>query len=421
MWGIKIVIANSLYSPHIIGGAEISTQILAETLRDVAEVHVLTTGGQKSGDGVTTYLVNGVTVHRVPYNNLYWIGAGEGKSTMQKVARRLIDLYNPVQIRTVAKLIAELKPDLVHTQNLSGFGASIWSAFHKAGVPIVHTLRDYSLISPVSSPISNPVLSSAYKKTSLGFSRRVSAVIGISSHILNRHTGSGLFPNAAKLVIPNVVDGDIAKVAKDFTPRPLRVGYFGRIEAEKGVRDLVEAVRLLPGKVVGTLYVCGEGKLKEELEEQCKSDKRFVFTGKVKPAEARELMGYVDATVVPSIWEEPFGRVIIESYQVGTPVYAAAVGGIPDVVVDRSHLFVPGSAEAIKEKLAGHYAMPPEWKSELQRQCLEHCRSFTKQSLLERHLELYRSILSPAGGAAVAGAANKYSAAGTGGKGESFL
>ncbi|MNN70913.1 hypothetical protein D3C81_1868050 [compost metagenome] len=75
------------------------------------------------------------------------------------------------------------------------------------------------------------------------------------------------------------------------------------------------------------------------------------------------------------------------------------------MVVDSSHLFLPGSAEAIREKLAGHYAMPPEWKSELQRQCLEHCRSFTKESLLERHLELYHSLLSPAGGAAVAGAA----------------
>ncbi|MFD1957712.1 glycosyltransferase family 4 protein [Paenibacillus thailandensis] len=402
---MKIVIANSLYSPHIIGGAEISTQILAETLAAEAEVHVLTTGPQKRSSGVTTDRVNGVTVHRVPYNNLYWLGAGEGKSTLHKVARRLIDLYNPVQIRTVAKLIAELQPDLVHTQNLSGFGAGIWTAFHKAGVPIVHTLRDYSLISPVSSPISNPLLSSVYKRTSLGFSRRVSAVVGISSHILNRHTGSGLFPNAAKLVIPNVVDGDIAGAGKDFAHRPLRVGYFGRIEAEKGVRELVEAVRMLPAETVGTLYVCGEGSLKAELAQLCRDDDRVVFTGKVKPAEARELMGRMDATVVPSIWEEPFGRVIIESYQVGTPVYAAAVGGIPDVVVDRGHLFAPGSAEAIKEKLESHYAMPPERKSELTRQCLEHCRGFTKQSLLERHLELYRSLLAPAGGTAVAGAA----------------
>ena len=78
--------------------------------------------------------------------------------------------------------------------------------------------------------------------SSLGVSKRVSAVVGISSHILKRHTDAGLFPNAAKLVIPNVVDGGIAGAPKDFDRKPLRIGYFGRIESEKGVLELVEAV-----------------------------------------------------------------------------------------------------------------------------------------------------------------------------------
>lgn len=398
---MKIVIVNSLYSPHIIGGAEISTQILAETLETVADVHVITTGGQKRNAGTTSESINGVTVHRVPYNNLYWIGDTEHRGKLNKVARRLIDIYNPMQIGTVANLLKEIQPDLVHTQNLSGFGAGIWTAFFKAGVPIVHTLRDYSLISPVSSPISNPLLSRLYKLTSLGFSKRVSAVVGISSHILNRHTEAGLFPNAEHLVIPNVVDGDIVAGEKDFERKPLRIGYFGRIEPEKGVREIIDAVRSSPEEVIERLYVCGEGKLKEELSESCRNDGRIVFTGKVKPNEARELMAQVDATVVPSIWEEPFGRVIIESYQVGTPVYASAVGGIPDVVLNRKqYLFAPGSSGAIQEKLMEYYSLSAEQKRTIQRQCLEHSRRFTKQSLLERHTELYQSVMHQVTGTA---------------------
>jgi glycosyltransferase involved in cell wall biosynthesis len=398
--GMKIVIVNSLYTPHIIGGAEISTQILAETLVQAADVHVLTTGGQKRSAGIKTELINGVTVHRIPYNNLYWIGESENRGKLNKVARRLVDFYNPIQIGTVTSLLKEIKPDLVHTQNLSGFGAGIWTAFFKAGVPIVHTLRDYSLISPVSSPISNPLIAQLYKLTSLGFSKRVSAVVGISSHILNRHTEMGLFPNADKLVIPNVVDGDIAAGEKDFTRKALRIGYFGRIEPEKGVREIIDAVRSLPNEMVERLYVCGEGKLKEELSESCRNDGRIVFTGKVKPKEARELMAQVDVTVVPSIWEEPFGRVIIESYQVGTLVYASAVGGIPDVVLNRSHLFKPGSSEAIKDKLKEYYLFSAEQKSTIQKQCLEHSRHFTKQSQLERYTELYKSVLTQVTGTA---------------------
>ncbi|MCR2803274.1 glycosyltransferase family 4 protein [Paenibacillus soyae] len=366
---------------------------MAETLAPVADVHVFTTGGQKRSAGIQAERINGVTVHRLPYNNLYWIGEGEGRGTLQKVARRLIDMYNPMQIGAVSGLLRQIRPDIVHTQNLSGFGAGIWSAFHQAGVPIVHTLRDYSLISPVSSPIANPLLARLYKLPSLAFSKRVSAAVGISSHILNRHTKSGLFPNAEHLVIPNAVEGDIAAGEKEFERKPLRVGYFGRIEQEKGVREIVEAVLSLPAEQVERLYVCGEGKLKDELAAACGDDGRIVFTGKVKPAEARDLMAKVDVTVVPSIWEEPFGRVIIESYQVGTPVYASAVGGIPDVVMNRGYLFAPGSSGAIRDKLTEYYRRSAEEKAAIQKECLEHSRKFTKQSLLEQHKELYQSVM----------------------------
>ena len=43
----KILIVNSFYFPTIVGGAEISTQLLAEGLSADYEVHVLTTGKQK--------------------------------------------------------------------------------------------------------------------------------------------------------------------------------------------------------------------------------------------------------------------------------------------------------------------------------------------------------------------------------------
>ncbi|SFS54584.1 glycosyltransferase family 4 protein [Paenibacillus sp. BC26] len=390
---MRILIVNSLYTPYIIGGAEISTQILAESLVSAAEVHVLTVGGQKRSAGVYTEVINGVTVHRLPYNNLYWIGEPQGRGTLMKAARRMIDLYNPVQIKTFRSLLSAIKPDLVHTQNLSGLGSGIWSACAEQGLPVAHTLRDYSLLSPVSSPIKNQALARVYHSTSLGYSKRVSAVVGISSHILKRHTDAGLFPNAAKLVIPNAVDGAIESGAKDFQREPLRIGYFGRIEAEKGVREFIDAIRFLPRKMVEQVMICGDGGLKQQLQELCSSDDRFVFTGKVTPEEARSHMGRVDVTFVPSIWEEPFGRVIIESYQVGTPVYASAVGGIPDAVWNPGEfLFAPGSAEAIQAKIIAFHALRGDERRRIGEQCLKHCRNFTTQSLLDKHLNLYEQI-----------------------------
>lgn len=391
---MKIVIVNSLYAPHMIGGAEISTQILAETLASTADVHVLTIGGHRRSDGVIEEKLNGVTVHRLPHGSLYWIGDSKRKGVLMRTARRLTDLYNPRMIGTVGDLLADIRPDLVHTQNLSGFGAGIWTVAAGLGVPIVHTLRDYSLLSPVSSPIKNPALSKLYALTATGFSKQVAAVVGISSHILKRHTDAGLFPNAVARVIPNAVEGGIAASEKDFDRRPLRIGYFGRIEPEKGVRELIEAAMSLPPDVVERIVVCGEGSQRAKLEESCRHDRRFYFPGKVKPAEARRMMAEADVNFVPSIWEEPFGRVIIESYQVGTPVYATDVGGIPDAVYDpEEFLFPPGSAAAIRAKLLSYHSLPGCEKRKIQAACLKHCRGFTQAALLERHLDLYGETL----------------------------
>ncbi|WP_051318210.1 glycosyltransferase family 4 protein [Cohnella thermotolerans] len=392
---MRIVIVNSLYAPHIVGGAEISTQILAEALGSVADVHVLTLGSQKRSAGVQVEKIGGVTVHRLPHHNLYWLGDSQGRGTLPRIVRRLVDLYNRRLIGAVKERLQAIRPDLIHTQNLSGFGAAVWTANAKEGVPIVHTLRDYSLLSPVSSPLSNPALARLYALTSGAFSRRVAAVVGISSHILKRHTDAGLFPDATRQVIPNAVEGEIAASDKDFGRKPLRIGYFGRIEPEKGVRELVDAALACPRDVVEKVVVCGEGSLRQNLTDIVRHDDRFLFPGKVKPAEARRLMAEADVNFVPSIWEEPFGRVIIESYQVGTPVYASAVGGIPDAVWNPAEfLFRPGSAAAIRDKIEAFYALSGEEKRRIQASCLQHCRKFTQAALLERHLDLYARTLS---------------------------
>ncbi|AFH65295.1 glycosyl transferase family 1 [Paenibacillus mucilaginosus K02] len=392
---MRVVIMNSLYSPDIIGGAEISTQILAETLsKRGMEVSVVTVGAQSRSAGVIQDTVNGVDVIRLPHNNLYWLGDSKNKGSLSKVARRLIDIYNPLQIEEVRRVLRTIKPDLIHTQNLSGLGTGVWKVASELNIPVVHTLRDYSLLSPMSTTNIHPMIKGLYKQLPMKFSRGVSAVIGISSHILNKHVQSGLFAPSNKYVIPNAVDGDIRVTPKEVNTGSLVIGCFGRLESEKGVQYLVEAVKKLPRDMVQKVYICGEGGMKEQLVKDCGSDDRFVFTGKVPPAEARRLMGEVDISIVPSTWDEPFGRVIIESYQVGTPVFASTVGGIPDVVTKPEDcLFKPGDADAIAHSIRSYFGKTKEQKEELHALCLQHCQLFTTSALAARHMEVYSLIL----------------------------
>ena len=42
----------------------------------------------------------------------------------------------------------------------------------------------------------------------------------------------------------------------------------------------------------------------------------------------------IDLLVVPSLWEEPFGMIVLEAYMHGVPVIAARRGGLPEIVDD---------------------------------------------------------------------------------------
>ncbi len=60
-----------------------------------------------------------------------------------------------------------------------------------------------------------------------------------------------------------------------------------------------------------------------------------------------------DVVVVPSTWDEPFGRTVIEGLSTGRPVLASRVGGIPEILDGpfARFLFERGDAAGLAERL----------------------------------------------------------------------
>jgi glycosyltransferase involved in cell wall biosynthesis len=372
------------------GGAEISTQILAESLSDITKVNIITVGGHRKKEGIIEEEINKVSVLRLPSNNLYWIGERKKRHIINKILWHIINGYNVFQYKEVKRVLLKVQPSIIHTQNLPGLSLGVWKAAHELGIPIVHTLRDYSLLCPVHSSI----YSTMYRKIVRNNSKNVSSVIGISNFILNKHLDEGLFQFSKKYVVPNVVEDAVISKEKNFTKNPLILGYFGQLESNKGVQFLIQAVKKIPCEIVSRLFIVGNGQLKEELLDQSDNDPRIIFLGKLEQKKVRDIMGQVDLTIVPSIWEEPFGRVIIESYQVGTPVYASNVGGIPEVIISSKFLFEPQNSNAILKAVKSYFDMSSEEKSIIQKNCIEHCANFNSKISLKKHLEIYNLLKS---------------------------
>lgn len=173
-------------------------------------------------------------------------------------------------------------------------------------------------------------------------------------------------------VLPNGIEPELFYPRPDWEGGPagrdLRVLFAGTVAEHKGVHTVLEAMVLLQAESDGrriTLTVVGSGHsayetaLRRQVAELGLED-RVSFHGRVPREAMPRLMREFDVLVLPSIWEEPLARVMLEAMASGLVVVGTATGGTGEVVVhDQTGLvFPPGDAPALASCLASLAAEP---------------------------------------------------------------
>lgn len=327
---MRILIFNTNYYPNISGGAELSTQLLAETLAEIGnEVFVCTIADKESQE-----VVNGVTVIYTHYRNVYWAFVGT-RSIIKKILWHTYDIFNISYKRRVKQLICEVCPDIVHTNNICGFSCCVWDVAKSYGIPIVHTLRDYYLICNKSTMFNNdricktPCVNCKISTIVPKFmSQNVDAVVGISNYILKKHLDLGYFKRTR---IRDVIYNPVDIHRKNNVSSEKSIGFIGSIYKNKGVERLIRDFYRLPTndyilKIAGSGDENYVGYLKNKYQRE-----DIQFVGRVNAA---EFLSSLSLLVVPSEWNEPFGRVVVEAISCGCPVFVSNRGGMPELVTD---------------------------------------------------------------------------------------
>ena len=183
-----------------------------------------------------------------------------------------------------------------------------------------------------------------------------------------------------------------------------KVLFVGRHIERKGICYLIEAAKYLSADKF-EIRIVGEGDLTEELKAQAaqlegdKNAASIVFTGKlVAPELARE---YREANVfvLPAIVDhkgdtEGLGVVLIEAMELGLPIIASNVGGIPDVVVNNeSGILVPEKDPVALADAIKRIESDPQYTESL----LEGARNrtaehFTWDNITRRQIEIYEQL-----------------------------
>jgi glycosyltransferase involved in cell wall biosynthesis len=124
--------------------------------------------------------------------------------------------------------------------------------------------------------------------------------------------------------------------------------FLGRIEEIKGPHLAIEVARRsgVPLILAGTVPVEHRGWYETRIASHI-DGKTVVYVGPVNDVQKNELLGRARALLMPILWEEPFGIVMVEAMACGTPVLGFARGAVPEIVDHGVTGFVSGDIDGL--------------------------------------------------------------------------
>jgi glycosyltransferase involved in cell wall biosynthesis len=266
--------------------------------------------------------------------------------------RPLLSVTSHVQLR---QAIDRFEPDVALVENLYPFlSPALLSTLRSQGVPTVAAVRNYRLSCVSSthwrdnrpcydcwgSPTNMPaIVNRCYNRSSLltapmalalaAHQKRFLSVehfLPVSEHVARYLADLGV-PASRITVRPNfVVDQGVSREpGHGFV-------YAGRLSEEKGFGVLMDAWVRSGIAASSALTVLGTGPL-EHLVDDLPRDANVRWLGLRSHSEVMAAMRDAAVAVVPSLWNEPFGRVVIEAASLGRPALVSDHGALPETVV----------------------------------------------------------------------------------------
>ncbi len=406
---MRVLMLSEFYPP-IIGGMERHVQTLSREL--VRRGHHVAIATLQHKEAPVFEEDEGVRVHRLNGWNraLAWFYQDQERPFHPP-------LPDPGVMAGLQRVIEQERPDIVHARRwmlYSFVGLKAWSK-----AKLVVTLHDYGLLCPKLTYFHNgqvctgpgyikcvrcsssqygrgnaALLTSGLKLSSF-LHRYVDKYIAISSAVRDASIlETGLPSNAIEVVpsfIPDTALDEAVHVERPsyLPPTDNYILFVGHQSANKGIDVLLEAYAELSDLAPLVLMIAEHG------ESQRQFPVGVTVVRNVLHAQVMAGWMHCAVGVIPSIWPEPFGQVVVEAMACGKPVVASAVGGIPDIVVDgESGLLVePGDVSALREALR-LLLLDPAKRVQMGEIGRQRARLFTASTVTDRIEQIYTELIN---------------------------
>lgn len=354
----RILVLTNLYPPIAHGGYEVECEGVVDHLRERHEVLVLT-----SDKGREAAPAEPGVRRELPF----------------LPRRRLTDALSPLHTlrgaRVARRALADFRPDLIYVWNGAQLPQAAIRVLETCGAPVAYRVCEHwfgSLYRSRYDPFMRGLAGGRWRRAARAWNRlpglgldfgSISEVaVSWNSEALRSQVEPPplLRPAFEQVRLPATRQGEeLAGLERRPAPRPT-VGYVGRISPEKGVDVALRALARLGGEGLEAEFEIAGGGAPEHLRElealaaSLGVAARVRFLGPLDIEALKDFYARIHALVVPSVWEEPAGLVLVEGALAGVPLVASRVGGIPEIVRDPEEalLVPPGDPEALAAALA---------------------------------------------------------------------
>lgn len=167
--------------------------------------------------------------------------------------------------------------------------------------------------------------------------------------------------------------------------------FVGRLVRLKGLQTLIPVFARHPR---ARLLVAGTGPYEATLREMAASAPNVVFLGHQSGERLRRLYAGAVALIVPSLWYEVFGLVIIEAFAQHTPAIVRNMGAMPDLIAESGGGIVYETEAELVEAMHRLLA-EPEWRTALGQQGYDAMRrQWSPEPHVSRYLEVIEDAMS---------------------------
>lgn len=336
-----VLFLTSSYPRHDEDSASIFLRYLARSIAQAGSaVHVLAPDDKEVIPGQITD--QGVTLHRFRYLPRRLQRLAYGSGILPNLRRHpLLYLQIPFFLGSMAialwRICRVIRPDIIHAHWIIPQGIIAVYVGRVLKIPVVTTAHGgdaFALKAAWLSSVKRWVIkrSSAWTANT----STTSLAAGVDSSV------------PSPVLIPMGVDIELFQSGD---PRALRqrhghykyiVLFVGRLVEKKGVKDLIEALALLPASLrqaIG-LWIVGDGADRKPLETLTRArglESRVIFWGTISNRQLPDFYAAADLFVAPSTVDaggdtEGQGVVFLEAMASGTPIIATTAGGIPEVL-----------------------------------------------------------------------------------------